>query len=75
MQVIVIGQDKGQDYIDLVEFCSVRGIKLVEEKVNNHQQPHAACPEGETGRSCETCNYWRDGMCWGESCTDFSEWE
>jgi len=32
MQVIVIGQDRGQDYIDLVEFCSVRGIKLVEEK-------------------------------------------
>ena len=39
------------------------------------QQPHAACPEGETGRSCETCNYWHDGMCWSESCTDFSEWE
>ena len=39
------------------------------------QQPHAACPEGETGRSCETCNYWKSGMCWGESCTDFSEWE
>ena len=42
---------------------------------NSTQQPHAACPEGETGRSCETCNYWKDGMCWGESCTDFSEWE
>jgi len=43
--------------------------------LRNTQQPHAACPEGKTGRSCETCNYWHDGMCWGESCTDFSEWD
>ena len=45
MQVIVVGQDRGQDYLDLVEFCSVRGIKLVEEKVTGAQQRHAA--EGE----------------------------
>ena len=49
--------------------------KIVEEFANSAQQPYAACPEGETGRSCETCDYWLDGMCWSESCTDFSEWE
>ena len=39
MQVIVIGQDRGQDYMDLVEFCSVRGIKLVEEKFTSTNTP------------------------------------
>lgn len=39
MQVIIIGQDRGQNYLDLVEFCSVRGIKLVEEKITSTNRP------------------------------------
>jgi len=33
MQVILLGQKRDSNYVDLVEFCSSRGIKLVEEKI------------------------------------------
>ena len=51
---------------------TLNGITIVNYSRKTHdsgtgehisQQPHAACPEGETGRSCLRCFYWRAGAC------------
>ena len=62
MQVIVIGQDRGQNYLDLVEFCSVRGIKLVEEKVTDTQQAnYEICPRCDGAGQVYMCQEDGDG--------------
>lgn len=53
MQVIVIGSDKGQDYLALVEFCATRGIKLVEEKYVAAMDAEAQAEQEAYAAQCE----------------------
>jgi hypothetical protein len=45
MQVVLLGQERDSNYVDLVEFCSSRGIKLVEEKITSTNSDYAAALE------------------------------
>jgi DnaJ-class molecular chaperone len=46
MQVVLLGQERDSNYVDLVEFCSSRGIKLVEEKFTSTNKPRVEiCPQ------------------------------
>jgi hypothetical protein len=63
MQIIVLGQDRGDQYLELVEFCAERGIKLVEEKFTSTNSKSMPCKNPVHNIQVEA-----DGRChWCES--------